>query len=99
MMRRFTACGFVASHEEVRGPVFSVDVSHDTVREIAFQTERESDLSLSVAAKFTSSSRFLNELSNDLAADEKRRSRPWAPFHRWLNRVTGIDIVESMPAE
>jgi ATP-dependent helicase Lhr and Lhr-like helicase len=96
--RQFSGRRFAASPEEVSGPIFAVDVSVHTVRELALRTERDGDLPLSVAAKFTSPSRFFGELSNDLAADEKRRSPPWAPFHRWLDRVTGIDVVGSMPA-
>jgi ATP-dependent Lhr-like helicase len=88
---------FTATPEEVLGPVLTLDVSVKTVRELARATEAAADLPLSLASKFANPSRFLNELSRGLAAIEKRRSLPWAPFHRWLDRVEGIDLAGSMP--
>jgi hypothetical protein len=57
------------------------------------------DLPLSVSEEFTSPSGFIGELSNRLAAEEKRWSIPWRFFHRWLDRVRGIDMVGSMPID
>src|SRR5271169_4167306 len=36
---------------------------------------------------------------SQLAAEERRRSIPGNAFGRWLDRVTGIDKVESAPLE
>ena len=88
---------FVATAESVIGPVSTIDVVVGSIRELARVTERSGDLPLSVATKFTSPSRFLSELSSDLAAEEKRRSPPWTPFHRWLDQVVAVDVVGSMP--
>ncbi|HJU19747.1 MAG TPA: DEAD/DEAH box helicase [Stellaceae bacterium] len=89
---------FVATPEGVRGPILLLDVSLETVRALARATESANDLPLSVAGKFTSPSRFIAELSNELAAREKRRSLPWVLFHRWLACIAGIDLIGSMPA-
>ena len=89
---------FIATPERVLGPVVTLDVSLNAIREVALMAERAGDLPLSVAGKFTTPSRFLNELSPGLVAKEKRQSLPWAPFHRWLDRIGGIDVVGSMPA-
>jgi hypothetical protein len=56
------------------------------------------DLPVSVAGKFTNPSRYLTELSNGLAAKEKRQSIPWATFNRWLDCIEAINIVGSMPS-
>jgi ATP-dependent Lhr-like helicase len=99
LFRQSPRCRFVASSESVNGPVSAIELSIDAIRELARQTERAGDLPLSVASKFTGSSRFLGELSSALSAEEKRRSLPWVPFHRWLDRLTGVDIVGSMPSD
>jgi hypothetical protein len=72
-------------------------ISVGSVRELAAQSEQSNDLPLALAQKFTSPSRFMSELSSHLAAEEKRRSIPWISFYRWLDRITGINIVGSMP--
>ncbi len=99
LMRQAPGSRFVASSEGLSGPVTTLEVSIDAIRDLARQAERAGDLPLSVAAKFTGSSRFLGELSSALSAEERRRSLPWAPFYRWIDRVTGIDIVGSIPTE
>ena len=91
--QQFPGRQFDVSPELLDGPVLELDVSIGLVRELAIETERKGNLPLDVAAKFTNPSRFFGELSNDLAAVERRQSVPWAPFHRWLDRVTGIDIA------
>jgi ATP-dependent helicase Lhr and Lhr-like helicase len=88
---------FLPSYAGVSGPLHAIGVSVESVRELASQAERSNDLPLSVAGKFTNPSRFMGELSNRLAAEEKRRSIPWRSFHRWLDRVGGVDMVGTIP--
>jgi ATP-dependent Lhr-like helicase len=97
--RRAPQNHFVASPEGVAGPVSKLDLSLDAVRELARATERAGDLPLSVARKFVSPSRFLRELSNQLAAEETRRAVPWAPLRRWFDRIEGIDVVGLSPSD
>jgi hypothetical protein len=68
-------------------------LSIELIREAAFRAEQANDLPLAVAGRFTSPSRFIGELSNTLAAEERRRSIPWAPFNRWLTVVSGVNSV------
>lgn len=99
LMRHVLGRRLVASAVSIAGPVTAVELSIDAIRDWARQRELANDLPLSVAVKFTAPSRFLGELSSGLAAEERRRSVPWAPFRRWLDRVTGIDVAGSTPAE
>ncbi|MER9243440.1 DEAD/DEAH box helicase [Mesorhizobium sp. M0633] len=99
LMREATGRRFLPSDVGIGGPVSAVMISVEGVRELASHAERTNDLPISIAAKFASPSRFMGELSNRLAADEKRRSIPWTPFYRWLDRVSGIDLVGSMPID
>lgn len=92
-------CRFVASPESVAGPLNAVDLSICAIMELAHQTEEAGDLPLSVATKFVGPSRYLGELSDTMAAEEKRSSVPWRLFDRWLDQVQGIDHVGSMPIE
>lgn len=84
---------FVPGAEAIRGPVAALDVSISSVRELASVMEGTASLPLNIASKFTNGSRYLTELSNELAAKEKRQSVPWAPFGRWLRGINGIDVV------
>jgi ATP-dependent Lhr-like helicase len=88
---------FTSSLEGITGAVTNVDLSIIAIRDLAFQTEHTADLPLDVAGKFTNPSRFFRELSPTLSAYEKRNSIPWRLFHRWLDSVTGIDGVGSIP--
>lgn len=97
LARQAPECRLTVSEEAVLGPLVGVDVSLNAFRELARAAEAAGDLPLSIAEKFTNPSRYLNELSNELTAREKRRSVPWAPFYRWLNRVQGIDVIGSIP--
>lgn len=83
----------------VSGDLFAVDLSLDSIRDLARRIETTNDLPLAIASKFVAPSRFLSELSDAAAADEKRRSVPWALLHRWLDRVDGIDLGGSLPME
>ena len=83
----------------VSGDIFAIDLSLDNIRDLARRIETTNDLPLAIASKFVGPSRFLGELSDAVAADEKRRSVPWALLHRWLDRVEGIDIGGSLPME
>lgn len=91
LTRQSPARHFVPMPEGITGPVSMLDVSLDAVRELARATERADDLPLNIARKFTSPSRFLHELSNELAAEEVRRALPWVAFNRWLDRIEGIE--------
>ena len=75
------------------GPVFSGEISIQAIRDWAFQAQRDDSLPLEIAGKFTNSSRFLNQLSNGLAAEEKRNSVPWGSFNRWLELIHRIEKV------
>ncbi len=88
---------FSPSPTAVSGDIFAIDLSLETVRELAKTIEATNDLPLSVASKFAGPSRFFGELSDTLSAEEKRRSVPWTLLHRWLDRVDGIDLGGSMP--
>jgi ATP-dependent Lhr-like helicase len=90
---------FAVTPDSVAGPVHLLDVSLELVRQLAQSAEKADDLPLSAATKFTNSSRYLNELSSQLAAWEKRRSIPWKPFCRWLDRIDAIDQDGSMPQD
>lgn len=90
---------FVATPDSVAGPILLLDISLEAIRELVRSTEQAGDLPISIAGKFANPSRYLNELSNELNAIEKRRSIPWAPFQRWLDRIEGIDVIGSMPVE
>lgn len=99
LARHDRAHRFVATPEGILGPMLALDLSLGAVRELARAGERAGDLPLSVAAKFTNPSRFFNELSRDLAVRERRRSLPWTSFHRWLERIEGIDTIGAPPDE
>jgi hypothetical protein len=88
---------FAITPDSVGGPVHLLDVSLDLLRDMARSAEKAGDLPLSAATKFTNPSRYLNELSPQLAALEKRSSVPWKPFCRWLDRIEAIDQIGSMP--
>lgn len=88
---------FLVTPDSVAGPILLLGISLDSVRELARSTEKAGDLPISIAGKFANPSRYLNELSSGLNALEKRRSIPWAPFQRWLDRIEGIDVIGSMP--
>jgi ATP-dependent Lhr-like helicase len=90
---------FIATPDSVVGPVHLLDVSLTALRDLARSTEKASDLPLAAVSKFANPSRYLNELSPQLAAVEKRHSVPWKPFHRWLDRIAGVDLVGSFPVD
>jgi len=90
---------FFPTYVGVNGSFDAVSLSIERIRDLAAQAELANDLPLSVARRFTSSSRFLGELSNHLAAEEARRSIPWPPFRRWLDRISRIDEATRPAAE
>lgn len=90
---------FAPSPESVRGDIVAIDSSLEAVRELARQIEKANDLPLSIASRFVGPSRFLGELSDVMAAEEKRRSVPWGLLYRWLDRVEGVDVAGSVPVE
>jgi ATP-dependent Lhr-like helicase len=90
---------FAATPNAVAGDLFAIDLSLDAIRELARTIQTANDLPLASASKFASPSRFFGELSDALSAEEKRQSVPWALFHRWLDKIEGIDIGGSIPLE
>jgi hypothetical protein len=90
---------FIATPDSVVGPVNLLDVSLTPLRDLARSTEEASDLPLATVSKFANPSRYLNELSPQLATVEKRHSVPRKPFHRWLDRIEGVDLVGSFPVD
>lgn len=84
---------FTPSSFGVSGPVFQAEISIEAIRDWASQVERDNSLPLAIAAKFTNSSRFLNQLSNGLATEERRNSVPWSVLQRWLSRIQRIERV------
>ena len=93
--RAATDCRFASRSTAVTavfGDIFAVDLSLDAIRDLARRIETTNDLPLAIASQFVGPSRFISELSDAVAADEKRRSVPWALLHRWLDLVEGIDL-------
>jgi hypothetical protein len=90
---------FVPSPESIVGPVLALNLSLNDIRDLADATQRAGDLPLSVAGKFTNPSYFASELSEEMAAQEKRASIPWRPFRRWLDKIEAIDVDGAMPAQ
>lgn len=97
--RKLPGRRFTPSPDRVAGLFAGFDLSVDTVRDLARETEKTDDLPLSIAAKFVGPNRFLGELSRNLAAEERRRSVPWNQFHRWLDRITRVDQFGSIPTK
>ena len=93
--RSATDCRFASTSTAVTavfGDISAVDLSLDAIRDLARRIETTNDLPLAIASQFVGPSRFISELSDAVAADEKRRSVPWALLHRWLALVEGIDL-------
>jgi ATP-dependent Lhr-like helicase len=91
LIRRLPGSRFAVAPDSVVGPLHALDVTLDLFRELARSAEEASDLPLSMAAKFTNPSRYLDELSPRLAAQERRNSIPWAQFRRWIDRIEAIE--------
>lgn len=75
----------------VTGNFGGISLSIPVVRAWAQQAQVTGDLPVEAVERFTNPSRFLNELSLQMTAREKRGSVPWVLFQRWLDGVTGID--------
>ena len=88
-----SGASFTPSAIGVSGPLSLNEISVEAIREWACQAQRDDSLPLNIAGKFTNSSRFLNLLSNGLAAEEKRNSVPWSSFNRWLELIRRIERV------
>jgi ATP-dependent Lhr-like helicase len=76
----------------------AASLSVELIHAAALRAQEANDLPVAVARKFTSPSRFIGELSNALAAEERRRSVPWGPFQRWLAAISGVDTVTATAA-
>ena len=77
----------------VHGPMPNEGITIEALHDWAMRTERDADLPLSVAKRFADPSRFYDELSSELAAEERRRSVPWSSFRRWLAQIRVIEKV------
>lgn len=75
------------------------DLCLGKIRDLARRIAMANDLPLAIAANFVGPSRILGDLPDAIAADEKRRSVPWARLHRWLDRVEGMHLGGSLPME
>jgi ATP-dependent Lhr-like helicase len=82
---------FSATAFEVVGPVSQLPISLTWVRNLAQRAKDKDDLPISVAQKFLSGSRFINELSGEAQGLEKRSAIPWDNFLRWLRTIEAID--------
>ena len=85
---------FTPSAIGVNGPVSLNEISVEAICDWASQAQRDNSLPLEIAGKFSNASRFLNQLSSGLAAEEKRSSVPWSTLQRWLSLVRRIERVE-----
>lgn len=95
LSREVPRADFRPSQTGIVGPLTPITLSTELIREAAFRTQEANDLPLAVARRFTSPSRFIGELSNALAAEERRRSIPWVPFNRWLAMISGVHTISS----
>jgi len=75
------------------GPVPLDGISVEAVRDRAFQIQQGNGLPLEITAKSTNPSRFPNQLSNALAAEENRSLVPSSALQRWLSRVRRIEWI------
>ena len=87
------------SQTGISGPLTPITLSVELIRAAALRAHEANDLPVAIARKFTSPSRFIGELSNALAAEERRRSIPWDPFNRWLATISGVDTVTGTAAD
>lgn len=83
---------FSPSPTAIDGDVQAIDLSIESIRDLAKDVERTRGIPMQVAAKFLGPSRFIDQMSIALVAEEKRRAVPWKLLHRWLDHVGGIDM-------
>ena len=89
-----SGASFTPSAIGVSGPVSLVgEISVEAIRDWASQAQQDDSLPLEVAGRFTNPSRFLNQLSNSLGAEERRNSVPWSALLYWLSRVQRIERI------
>jgi ATP-dependent Lhr-like helicase len=82
---------FSSTPTAVVGDMSAIDLSLEAIGKLAKNIEARSDLPISATSKFVGPSRFMTELSDALAAEERRRSVPWRLLHSWLEQVNAID--------
>jgi hypothetical protein len=87
---------FSATAFEVRGLLSHLPITLEWLRDLAEDAKQRNDLPISIAQKFAGGSRFINELSPDAQAQEKRSAVPWDGFLRWLETV---EMIEAEPDE
>lgn len=95
--REAPGLAFEATAFGISGPMGRLPISLEWVRRVAAGAEAANDLPQRVTAKFVGASRYLSELSHDLAAQERRSSVPWVPFRRWLASVEALEGVTAAP--
>lgn len=93
LMRENPSLNFSATASEVTGPMGQVPITLPWLKDIAEHARAADDLPLAVAQKFTSGSRYVNELSPGEQAREKRRAIPWEGLLRWLTTVEAIEVA------
>jgi ATP-dependent helicase Lhr and Lhr-like helicase len=98
LSREMPRAQFRPSQTGVSGPLTPITLSVELVRAAALRAQEANDLPVAITGKFTSPSRFIGELSNALAAEERRRSVPWGPFQRWLSMVSEVDTFTATAA-
>jgi hypothetical protein len=96
--REMPRAQFRPSQTGVSGPLTPITLSVEVVRAAALRAQEANDLPVSIAGKFTSPSRLIGELSNALAAEERRRSVPWVHSNAGLPWCPGVDMVTATAA-
>jgi ATP-dependent Lhr-like helicase len=89
--RENSALKFSATPFDVVGPMSHLPINLRWLRDLAEVARQRDDLPLSVAQKFMSGSRFINELSGEAQGLEKRSAVPWNGFLRWLETIEAIE--------
>ena len=81
-----------ATSEGVHGDIPTNIVSIAKIREKSLQIKEQDILPVECSRKFTNSTRYRNNLSEELLEIEQRNSVPWPLFISWLDEIEGIDF-------
>lgn len=98
LLRALPGLEFKSSALDVCGPFDQVPFSLQWLREAAAAAEAASDLPARITGKFAGPSKYLAQLSRELADEERRRAVPWPPFRRWLDSVGALDDAQGAGA-
>ena len=80
-----------SSEEIIEGDIQTSQVSIENIRAKSLQIKKQTLFSSEFARKFTSPSRYRNNLSEEMLHTEQQNSVPWSLFFTWLNEIEGID--------